>query len=269
MGEWLLALTFFGYLAAAVLAVAELYASKLAKSVVFGAWVGFSAETLWLGQYLWIHLPGGSVSFLLCLAASVWVAVGFYLTVGRRRGWSMAGAFLFPIGFPVWFFAQVGISHRWGGPFLGAPTWVVINGLAIAASVAFFLLLAVFAIMYTEKERELKQKHVRLFYYQLPALNAMDGWMARMLGIGWPWFTAALLLVAIARQASALARWPDAWHLLGALLVWVIYGVLFCGRFIWHWPGHRAAVGSMLAFLGVLANFFAFDLMGVAHPGFW
>lgn len=269
MAQWLLVVTFFGYLAAAVLAVVELYDSKRAKWVLFGAWSGFFAETLWLGEYLWTHLVKGHLSLSLSLGISVWMAVGLYLIVGRRRGWATAGAFLLPLSFALWVAAHAAISRRWGITLAGGPAWNVINELFSAISLACFLLLAVFAIMYIEKERELRQKKVRLFYYQLPALGAMDRGMARMLGLGWPWFTLTVLLAGIARKTVGLAFWPDVWYLLGVLLVWVIYGALFLGRFGWHWQGHRAATGSMLAFLGVLLNFFSFGLTGTAHLGFW
>lgn len=266
MGAYLVALTDLAFLGAAILSVAQLYDMKQATWANILAWVGFVSQTAWLlGRLSGVIATGPLrsndwVDFLL------WLAVGLYLVLSRRLNLKPAGAFIFPIVFVIWVLAA------WlPKPLLAAPrltAWLALHGLVSGMAAAAFLLLAVFGIMYIEKERELAQKRVRLFYYQLPALDDMDAWMARLLGFAWPWLTAAIVIGRVTTPGGH-ALWPvDVW---ASVVLWAIYGFIFAGRFFLKWRGHRTAVGVMLAFLAVMIDIFGVNLaaIGGAHVTLW
>lgn len=251
----------FGYLGAAILSVAQLYDMNRALWAGAWAWAGFLAETLWLiGRVTGLVAPD-HLTVTDYIAVFVWVVVGVYLTMARRLGLTALGAFLFPIVFLLWLAGL--LTSGWFVVFTSLG-WMGINlGLA-AVAVVTFLLMAVFGIMYIEKERELAEKQIRLFYYQLPALDDMDWWMARLSVWGWSWFTLTLIVGRFATGgAGGFGLSPIA-----SFAVWVIYALLLAGRLFWHWRGHRAAVGSMLAFVGVLVDLFAVGAIG-HHVSLW
>ena len=256
MRAFLLVLTLTGYLGTAILSVAQLYDMKRAKWAKGLAWLGFLAETVWLI----LQAGRGPVTLSQWVAFFVWMAVGLYLTLSQRLGLMPMGAFLLPTTFAIW---ALGMAVSNGARVDNAAHsgfWVPAHWFLSALADVCFLLTAVFAIMYIEKERELKSKEVELFYYRLPALDALDGWMARLLAAGWAIDTLALVTASLALH-SILHSGP-VWSVppWGSLVMWVIYGLLLSARWVGRWRGHRLARGCMLAFLGVLIVVFGINL---------
>ena len=252
-----LALTDFGYLGAAVLDVAQLYENKRAAWTAFFAWTAFVAQTATLTLAAMSAIFGGTLSMTDWMDFLIWLVVGAYLIFGRRTGLSTAGAFIFPIVFVLWVLAAWLLER----PLVVQTALLWIGAGFAAAAGAAFLLLAVFGIMYIEKERELAQKRVRLFYYQLPALDQLDSWTARLLGVGWPMLTAALAVSRLWGPGSTVLS-------IAPLILWVSYGIIIAGRYMFRWPGHRTAVGVMLAFLALVVEIYGIAA-ATAYPPLW
>ncbi len=250
-----------GYLGAAILTVAQLYDGEMAPWARFCAWAGFVFGGWWLaGRIAGLISPGPLTlqDFVLTL---VWLSTTLWLLGGRRFDLACLGAFLYPPGFLLWA-ASLWAAQR---VFASAPpTSIAISLMMSVIAASVFLLLAVFGIMYIEKERELAEKRIRLFYYQLPALDDMDDWMARLLLWGWLWFTATLM---VGQVLWAGGHFSGGLGRLAPVGVWAIYAMVLAGRLFWHWRGHRVAVGAMLAFVGVLGNLFVVDLVLTSPHG--
>lgn len=266
VGALLVALISFGYVSAAVLFVAQLYSLRQAKRARAAGWLGFAAETLWLVRMAWTTHTFPAATPVTWVAFFVWLAVGLYLAFARRLMFASVGAFLFPVVALVWLLSQLVLAPSHPEADSG---WLVVHIVAAALSDAAFLMASVFGIMYIEKERELKSKRVRLFYYQLPSLEDMDGWLARFLTVGWLLFTLTLVSGALWAYTS------HTWVLTGtateiwSLATWVVYAVLVWARVGFHWQGHRLAVWSMVAFLVVLGQVFGVSVLfpGLHHTG--
>ena len=183
MGALLVALTFLGYFSSSVFYVAVLYNDRWQKWGLVATVLGFMAQTGWLAQKAnqlgtW---PDGTLYDWT--ATYVWVAVLVFGFLQFVRPTLPVGGFLMPIATLIWLGSQALSRH------LIIPSYV--NGLLFAIHVVAgilayvaFLFAAVFSIMYTEKERELRRKQVRLFYYQLPSLDVMDVVSARLIYLG-------------------------------------------------------------------------------------
>lgn len=245
------------YIGAAILSVAQLYEIKGSVWATLFAWAGFLAETVWLVRVLAAEMRAQTLLAAYWMDALIWVAAGAYLLAGRRAALFTARAFVFPIVVVLWGLAEWAMPREWG---VGGTVFWLGAGLSALAGAAF-LLLAVFGIMYIEKERELSQKRIRLFYYQLPALDHLDRWAGRMLGFGWILFTAALSVSRIGVRGG--------WAALAApAMIWIVYAIIAAGRLAFHWSGHRMAVGGMVAFLALTIEIYGIAWTSV-HPPMW
>ncbi len=261
MGALFIALTLVGYLGSAILAVAQLYDLKQAKWAELMAWLGFAAQSVWLVQRGWSigNIPAGTLYDWIAFV--VWIAVGLYLVLARRLGMTPVAAFLFPVVFALWAASQA-LSHRVTAELMpGAGPWLSVHLLLTTLAHVAFLMAAVFGIMYMEKERELRTKQVRLFYYQLPALDAMDTLTGRLIVAGWVLLTLALGAGSLGGHALTGTYWVWTPKVTVSLLIWGLYGFLVLTRVIGRWQGHRVAILSMVGFLAVVVNLFGVSLI--------
>lgn len=250
-----------GYLGAAIFAVAQLYDAKMASWALFSAWGAFISSTLWLGGRAAGLVAPGPLTLQDVILTIVWLSTTLWLLWGRRLGLACLGAFLYPPVFLLWS-ASLVTARRFFEP--GPPMSIGISLMMSAIAASTFFLFAVFGIMYIEKERELAEKRIRLFYYQLPALDDMDEWMARLSLWGWPWFTATLI---VGQFFGGGGPFPGGLGRIAPVAIWAIYTIIVVGRLFFHWRGHRVAVGAMLAFVGVLGNLFFVDLVLTSSHG--
>lgn len=256
----LMGLTGAGYLWAAVLSVAAFYDLRRMRWAEYGGVVGWLAQTGWLVARGVASHGFPFVTLYDWMGFFVWASVFVYGLVSRWNAWRIAGGFLFPIMFVVWLVSQT-LNHRLGPLPTGlSGPWLDVHiALATLGDVSF-LLSAIFGIMYIEKERELKQKNVRVFYYRLPPLGELDQWSARLIGWGWPLLTLAMVTGAIWAKMVWGQYWSWSPKEVWSLLTWAVYAGYLAARWGLGWRGRRAAYFSMLAFLAVLVNFWAINL---------
>lgn len=271
--RWLLALTLAGYGVGAALFVAALYRRRWARWAQWATVAGFAGQTGWLlvatvrppPAPAWVTVFG----WLQCLG---WLSVGGYLAwrrlAGRRQpaddedAGDRLGGFLLTL---VVALLTAGLAlERLRGPALvlpgGPAAWMVaVHVAATLAASAAFLGSVVWAIMFTEKERELRHKRPRVFYYELPALDAMDRWSGRLAAAGWGLWSLALAAGVVAAKSVWGQYWNGDAKEWWSLLVWLAYGAYLALRWRSRWRGHRAAVWNMVAFFLIVANVFGIN----------
>jgi ABC-type uncharacterized transport system permease subunit len=132
----------------------------------------------------------------------------------------------------------------------GGLSWALIAHIACAiAGLTAFAIFAAMSGLYFVVERKLKSKHVILGASKLPSLSTLDSLNLNGLVIGFPLYTAALLLgSASAFQGEGELRLSY----LVALGSWLIYGGVLQARLTAGWRGRRAAFLTLIAFLGLL-----------------
>jgi ABC-type transport system involved in cytochrome c biogenesis permease subunit len=131
---------------------------------------------------------------------------------------------------------------------------------------ASFALACVIGITYVLLFKEIKAKHLGVFYARLPSLQVLDRMNQRTIAIGWIFLTigmiAGVIFAAQARASSSAALDPRVQAMsLGdpkifvAFLCWAVYSFeVFAARRI-GWGGRRTAYLSALGFTIVLLNF--------------
>lgn len=129
---------------------------------------------------------------------------------------------------------------------------------------ASFALACVIGITYVLLFKEIKAKHLGIFYARLPSLQTLDQMNQRAIAIGWVFLTIGLIVgVVWAAQVRVSDPGVPAFQAMSlqdpkifvALVCWAVYSFeVFAARRI-GWGGRRAAYLSALGFAIVLLNF--------------
>ena len=206
------------------------------------------------------HLPfGGPAS---AISTFVWLLALAYLYTEMTTDERAMGTFILLLivtlqTIPAF---RPGVEDR--SPVLQGPLFDVhVSSLLIAY--ASFALAGVIGITYVLLFKEIKAKHLGIFYARLPSLQILDRMNQRAIVIGWIFLTIALIVGAVwIPQARAYApRIPQLQYMsledpkiFVALICWAVYSFeLFAAPRI-GWGGRRTAYLSALGFAIVLLN---------------
>jgi hypothetical protein len=258
MSSFLIVLTSLGYVSASIFAVWQLYDVRYRRWSRVSGGIGFMGETLWLIQQGVFDGFRAMTTVRDWVGVVTWGAVALSLWFVGAKKWISMLAFLYSTVSVLWLLSQL-VSRRAlivapGVSPLNASLWA-----SVSLSTVFFLLALVFGIMYIEKERELKHKRARLFYYQLPALGELDWWTGRFMAWGWILYTPFWVVVLLFSHGVSHTLWCPRARQLGAALIWGGYGLAAAVRALGRGDGHRMAQGAMWAFLSVLVNVWGID----------
>ena len=131
---------------------------------------------------------------------------------------------------------------------------------------ASFALACVIGITYGLLFKEIKTKHLGVFYARLPSLQVLDQMNQRAIVVGWVFLTIGLVAgVMFAAQSQAPALSLEDPKIIVALISWAVYSFeLFAARRI-GWAGRKSAYLSTLGFAVVLMNFVLVSYLTSSH----
>ncbi|HUK32873.1 MAG TPA: cytochrome c biogenesis protein CcsA [Vicinamibacterales bacterium] len=131
---------------------------------------------------------------------------------------------------------------------------------------ASFALAFVIGLTYVLLFKEIKTKHLGVFYARLPSLQVLDQMNQRAIVVGWVFLTIGLVVGAVfAVQAKLPAMSIEDPKIFVSLICWVVYSFeLFAARRI-GWAGRRAANLSAFGFAIVLLNFVLISYFTSSH----
>ena len=227
-----------------------------ARWALLAAFIAHGIDIGWRGV-LHVH-PGTSVREALGLLS--WVMVGGYLWWSMRLKLALLGAFVAPAALAILALARLSPS---GEPMAGLSLLGRIHISLATLGVAIFTLATFVAGMYVLEERNLKRKEFdRVLFKRGAALDTLDRLSHRLVVIGFPIFTASLMLGAVwGAQRAELLR-PE-WAI--ALVTWVAFGGLIVARTTRGWRGRKAALLTITGFsasAAVLAIYLARRALG-------
>jgi ABC-type uncharacterized transport system permease subunit len=233
------------------------WVGRAARWSLILAFVAHGIDIGWRGV-LAVH-PGTSVREALGFLS--WVLVGGFLWWTRRLQLSLLGAFVAPVALAILAAARLSPS---GEPMedLGVLGRVHISLAAIG--VALFALATGVAVMYLLEERNLKRKKFdRALFKKGVGLDRLDRLAHRLVVVGFPIFTAALVLgvIWVSERGSDFDRpeYPI------AFVTWLTFGGLIGARQAVGWRGRRAAMLTIVGFAAaalVLVIYFARRALG-------
>ncbi len=216
------------------------------------AFLAHAADISWRGV-LGVH-PGTSVREALGFLS--WLLAGGYLLYSLKVKSPLLGVFVAPVTMVMLALARL------------SPSGEAVEGLGVlgrvhismaTAGVALFMMATGLSVFYLLEERNLKNKHFEgVLYRRGIALETLDTWAHRLVVIGFPIFTVAMMLgAAWAAERPESFRRPE-YPI--ALVTWASFAALIVGRTLWGVRGRRAAVLTVIGFLTallVLAIYFA------------
>jgi ABC-type transport system involved in cytochrome c biogenesis permease subunit len=136
-----------------------------------------------------------------------------------------------------------------------------IHVMSMLLAYASFALASVLGITYVLLFKEIKAKHLGVFYTRLPSLGVLDVMNGRAVAVGWIFLTIGLVVGVV--WASQVQSSPDPRaqnmsladpKILVAVVSWVLYSFALYARRAIGWNGRRAAVLSAVGFAIILFN---------------
>lgn len=231
---------------------------KLALGLVTLAFVAHGVDIGWRGT-LHVH-PAQSVREALGLLS--FIVTGGYLLASTRYRLTIGGVIVLPVSLVLLLAARL-------SPAGTAPEDLSALGrihISLATlGVGIFALASALSVIYLVEERALKRKRFDAlsFKHKGAPLEALDRISHRLIWIGFPIFTVALVLGAVwvTKLGESLDR-PE-YPLAG--VTWLAFAVLLVVRQAYGWRGRRAARLTMLGFgaaLVVLAIYLVRRMVG-------
>ncbi|MBI4690591.1 MAG: c-type cytochrome biogenesis protein CcsB [Nitrospirae bacterium] len=255
-----LALTF--YFAAAIIGIVELFkgTKTTARMMLLSVILGFALHTISIiyryviAGHIPISNPHEATSFFS------WCTVLLFLLLEFRYKIGLLGSFIMPVIFMLMLSSSMLPREiRPLSPVLQSYWFGIHAILAFLGNAAFAMAFGI-GMMYLVQEHYVKSRHPGGLFQRLPSLQSLDEINYRLITIGFPLLTLAIITGAI---------WADkAWggYLRGdprevlSIATWLIYAIVLHARLIAGWRGRRAAVLSVIGFLIILISFFGIKL---------
>jgi ABC-type transport system involved in cytochrome c biogenesis permease subunit len=207
------------------------------------------------------HVPVTNTSS--AMSSFVWLLALAYLYVEMTTEERTMGAFILPLmvamqAFPAF---SPGVEPRaevLEGPLFGLHVF------SLLFSYASFALACVIGITYLLLFKEIKARHLGVFYTRLPSLQVLDTMNQRAVAVGWVFLTAGVIIGFVwAGQARSygvsdprvMAMSLQDPKIFTALVTWAVYSFETFAASRLGWGGRRAAYLSALGFAMVLLNF--------------
>lgn len=263
-----LALTF--YFAATIVSVLELFkGTKTTSRIMFSlVAAGFVLHLVnIIARYILSgHMPTASLHEAASFFAWCIVLLFFFLEYRYRAG--LLGSFVMPVVFLLMLASSMLPRKIENLSPLLQSSWLFIHtAFAFIGDAAFAMAFGV-GIMYLIQEHYVKSKHLGGLFRRLPSLQILDDMNYRLITIGFPFLTIAIITGALWAESSLGTFWrwdpKEVW----SLVTWFIYALVLHVRLALGWRGKKAAILSIVGFCVVLFTFFGVNLLLKGYHSF-
>jgi cytochrome c-type biogenesis protein CcsB len=256
-----LALTF--YFAATIVCVTELFKGTKTTSRIMISLVaiGFALHT---GNIVARYVISGHIPIANLHEASSffsWCIVLLFFYLEYRYKLGLLGSFIMPVVFILMLSSSM-LPRKIEplSPVLQSYWLGIHTVLAFIGDAAFAMAFGI-GIMYLIQEHYVKSKHIGGLFRKLPSLQILDEINYRLITIGFPFLTLAIITGALWAESAWGSYWrwdpKEVW----SLITWFIYALVLHVRLTVGWRGKRAAILSIIGFCAVLFTFFGVNLL--------
>jgi ABC-type transport system involved in cytochrome c biogenesis permease subunit len=232
-----------------VLATGTLTLAALVHTFVIGM------RTMEVGHVPFVGTAGA-------VSAFVWLLALAYLYTEMSTNERAIGTFIVPLVALMQVIPTFATQAGERPAVLESPLFAV-HVSSMLFAYASFALACVIGVTYVLLFKEIKAKHLGVFYARLPPLKVLDVMNRRAVTIGWLFLTMGVIVGGAWASTSQVQNAPDprlqAMTILDpkifvALVCWVVYSFELLQ---WRrgWSGRRTAMLSALGFAIVLLNF--------------
>lgn len=263
-----IALTF--YFAGAIVSIVELWMGSRAtsKPVIYITIGGFIFHSF---SIIMRYIEGGYLPITNLHEASsffAWSILVLFFFLQAKYKLGLLGCFIMPLVFILMLSSSMLPRElRPLNPLLQSY-WLPVHTLLAFTGNAAFALSCIIGIMYLIQEHYLKSKHLGGIFSKLPSLQSLDEINYRLITIGFPLLSLAIITGAIWSETAFGTYWrwdpKETW----SLITWFIYATLLHARLISGWRGRRLAIVSIIGFCMVLFTFFGVSLILKTYHSF-
>ena len=263
MGTLLFEFALTCYFAAVIIGIADLVrgskeASKLTVWITAGGFflhsVAIAYRYFSAGQVPITSMHESASFFAWCIAL-------LYLVLHFRYRIGILGSFILPLIFLMMFAAA--LLPRQIKPLSPVlqSSWLLVHTFFAFLGYAAFTVAFGVGVMYLIQERSLKKKRLGGLFQRLPNIQVLDDINYRMITLGFPLLTLAIITGALWAQDAWGQYWrwdpKETW----SLITWFIYAMVLHIRLVIGWRGKRAAQLSIVGFIAVLFTFFGVNFL--------
>ena len=213
---------------------------SIAITFVTIAWVAHGIDIGWRGTQH-VH-PAQSVREAIGFLA--FIVTGGYLLASTRYRLTLGGVVVMPVSLVLLVLARLSPA----GEATDLSTLGRIHISLATVGVGVFALASALSAIYLAEDRALKKKKfdTMAFKDKGAPLESLDKLSHRLIWVGFPIFTIALVLGAI--WVSKLGESLDRLEYPLAGVTWVAFAALLVGRQVYGWRGKRAAKMTLVGF---------------------
>ena len=231
------------------------------KLMLISAFIGFGFQTVYIfyegfsmGRVPFVN-PHEATSFF------AWCIFLLFFILEYRYKVGLLGAFITPMAFLLMFVSFLLPSElKPLSPVLRSQWLGVHTVFAFLANAAFAMAAGV-GFMYMVQEHYVKSKRLGGLFSRLPSLHVLDEINYRLVTVGFPLFTVAIISGSIWADNAwgSYISWDP--RQIWALVTWLIFGIVLHARLQRGWRGKRAATLSILGFLTIIGAFAGLALL--------
>ncbi len=190
-----------------------------------------------------------------------WCIALLYLMLHFRYQINMLSSFILPLIFLMMLAAS--LLPRQIKPLSPVlqSSWLLIHTVFAFLGYAAFTVAFGVGIMYLLQEHYLKRRKLGGLFQRLPNIQVLDDINYRMISLGFPLLTLAIITGALWAEDAWGQYWrwdpKETW----SLITWFVYATVLHIRLVVGWRGRRAAMLSILGFVAVLFTFFGVNFL--------
>lgn len=251
------------YFAAMVVGIVEFFRSSKATSAIMLslAVAGFVLHTAGIvsryvtaGQIPIVSPHEATSFFAWCV-----VLVFFVLELRYRPG--LLGSFIMPLVFALMFTASLFPRDVVPMAPVLQSNWLVFHTLFAFLANAAFAMAAGVGVMYLVQEHFVRSKQLGGMFHRLPSLQSLDHMNYRLITVGFPLFTLAMVTGMLWAESAWGSYWRWDPREVWSLITWFIFAMIIHSRLVAGWRGRRAAVLSVIGFISILVAFFGIKFL--------
>ncbi|MCX8069218.1 MAG: c-type cytochrome biogenesis protein CcsB [Thermodesulfovibrionales bacterium] len=146
--------------------------------------------------------------------------------------------------------------------------WLLFHATFAFVGNASFAVASGIGVMYLIQERYLKKKKKGGFFNKLPSVQILDEINYKLITIGFPLITFAIITGALWAESAFGFYWrwdpKETW----SLFTWFIYALILHLRIIRGWRGKKAAILSIFGFIAVLFTYYGVNFLMESYHSF-